>query len=434
MKQLCVWLSFFLCLIAQPAALGQDVSALRRETVQLIAEDGIGSRGVLFMPPGSQPKTVVLLVHRFLDYSRHFTIGPLGELGIATFGHAGRFLNRPDANIMEELVLDVAAAMKYLREKRNFERIIILGHSGGGQIPGFYQQQAELPPEKRLSSTPAGDPPDLRKADLPKADGIILASPTEKLVARLDPSIVLEDDIFSVDPQLDMYNPRNGYDVKTGTASYSADSLNRYRQAQQERLRRLDRLARSYIEEQKFYQALSRTAEFQKMSEEQQAYIQRRASTVPLMVIYGVQADPRLVDLSLDPSDREVNRQAFAQNTTLEAALARASVRASMITTPRAFLSTKSEISGNDTFPDVVRTIKAPILILEGTADPSGATYPSMMKAIYDAATAARSRNLVRIGGADHGFSPAGTKAGKGDQREQFLRVIRKWVHENFEK
>lgn len=433
MKQVCVYLGFFLCLVIATMAVGQNVSALHRETIQLTAEDGGRSRGTLVLPSGGQPKTVVIIVHRFIDNSNSPLIGPLAEAGIATFGHASRFLDRSEANIMEELVLDMAAAVKHLRDNRKFDRIVILGGSGGGQMPGFYQQQAELPPEKRVSSTPAGNPPDLRKADLPKADGIILASATEKLVARLDPSILREDDMFSVDPRLDMYNPANGYDSKTGTASYSAEFLKGYRQAQWERLRRLDRLARYYIEEQKLYKRLSQSAEFQQMPEEQKLYIRRKASTVPLMVIYGAQADPALVDLSLEPSDREVNREAFIQNATMEGAMGRVSVRASMVTTPQAFLSSKSEISGNDTFPDVLKPITAPILIIEGTADLSGAVYPRTQKALYDAASASRSRKLVRIEGADHGFSPSGKKAGTRDQRKQYIRAISEWIRKTIE-
>ena len=422
LKRCGVGVAFLACLVMPARAVGEDANAVRREPVQLTAADGGKSKGVLFLPPGSgQPKTVVLLVHRNLDRSQHFSNVPFAQSGLATFGHASRYLGKPEITLMEALVLDVAAAMKYLKQERHFERIILLGHSGGGQIAAFYQAQAELPPEKRISATPAGDPPDLRKADLPKPDGLVLAVPTSKI--NLDPSVVLEDDMYSVNPDLDMFNPQNGYDVNTGTASYSADFLTRFRQGQQERLRKLDRTARHYIAEQKFYQALTQTADFQKMTEEQKAYIRRRAASAPWMLIYRTYAEPRQVDLSLEPSDREINREAFATNTL---------GTAGVLFTPQSFLSTKSDISGNDTFPGVAKPYTVPLLLMYATADQS--VFPSDMKAILDAAVSVRSKKFVQIEGAEHVFDPSGKKAGKRDQHEQFVKVIQQWIDETFGK
>src|SRR5581483_12075520 len=99
--------------------------------------------------------------------------------------------------------------------------------------------QAETAPPNRVSHTPAGDPPDLNKYDLPKADGLITLNAAEgegiHLAHHLDPSITVEEDPFSYDPSLDMYNPANGFRLPPEETHYSKEFLDRYAKAQQER-------------------------------------------------------------------------------------------------------------------------------------------------------------------------------------------------------
>ena len=141
------------------------------------------------------------------------------------------------------------------------------------------------------------------------------------------------------------------------------------------------------------------------------------------MMIYRTNAEPRQVDLSLEPTDRETNKEAFAENTL---------GTAGMLITPQAFLSTKSDISGNDTFPGVAKPYTVPLLLMYATADQS--VFPSDMKAILDAAVSVRSKKFVQIEGAEHVFDPSGKKAGKRDQHEQFVKVIQQWIDETFGK
>ena len=50
---------------------------------------------------------------------------------------------------------------------------MLIGNSGGGSLYAFYLAQALTAPPDRLTTTPAGDPYDLNRFQLPGADGMV---------------------------------------------------------------------------------------------------------------------------------------------------------------------------------------------------------------------------------------------------------------------
>ena len=52
----------------------------------------------------------------------------------------------------KNLLIDLAAGMRYLREEQGFERIVMLGNSGGGSLFAYYDAEARLPKGSRVSS------------------------------------------------------------------------------------------------------------------------------------------------------------------------------------------------------------------------------------------------------------------------------------------
>ena len=130
------------------------------EVPTIRAADGGASRGVLYWTPAKRPKTVVVSMHPSSDNQRHFVLRPAAERGYAGFGIAGRFTGQ-DAAIHEPVLLDLAAAIKWLKEERGFTQIVLVGHSGGGSLMAYYQSQAATAPPGRNKGTPGGDPPDL---------------------------------------------------------------------------------------------------------------------------------------------------------------------------------------------------------------------------------------------------------------------------------
>ncbi len=249
------------------------------EVAPLTAEDRGEAKGVLYSKGGE--KTVVCLMHPRADMSRHYAIPYLLEAGYPDFGTEGRWPGNDIACIHEMLLPDIAAGVTFLKEKRGFERVVFIGNSGGGSLYTFYQAQAVTAPPGRLTTTPAGDLYDLNRFTLSPADGmVILAAHLGEgkfLQKAVDPSVTDENDPLSGDPTLDMYNPANGFKAPPTPSKYSQEFIQHYRAAQTARVARIDAIARRYIEEQRYFQELSRQLEFDSWPTERQMFASRRA-------------------------------------------------------------------------------------------------------------------------------------------------------------
>ena len=123
------------------------------EVPTIRAADGGSARGVLYWNPAKRPKTVVVSMHPSSDNQRHFVLRPAAERGYAGFGIAGRYTGQ-DAAIHEPVLLDLAAAIKWLKEERGFTQVVLVGHSGGGSLMAYYQSQAR--PRRRGVTRHAG--------------------------------------------------------------------------------------------------------------------------------------------------------------------------------------------------------------------------------------------------------------------------------------
>ena len=118
---------------------------------------------------------------------------------------------------------------------------MILGNSGGGSLMAAYQSQAVEPIIDRPWAARCPTPP----LDLPAADLYISlnAHPgrPDVLTAWIDPSVVDEPDPLSVDPELDLFDPRHG-------PPYDPDFVARYRDAQVARNHRITAWARAELD------------------------------------------------------------------------------------------------------------------------------------------------------------------------------------------
>jgi hypothetical protein len=354
---------------------------VRLEPVALEAADGGLSGGVLYTAT-ARHKTVVCFMHPKADMSRHYAIPALLEAGYAAFGQNSRWLNNDEMCVHETLLLDVAAGIRFLRQ-RGFENIVLVGNSGGGSLYTFYQAQASTPPPGRLSETPAGDPCDLNAHDLPTADGFVhLAAHLGEgkiLMQMIDPSVTDEADLFSCDDSLDPFNPDNGYRQPPESSHYAADFVARYRKAQRARVERLDVMARSLLKERNDARAQLHQPAFFERSTKDQAPALRRAVGCPYLIVYRTEADLRAMDLSLDPSERDAGTL-FSYRPDLSNYMEFGFAR---VCTPRAWLSTWSATSSN---ADVVRNapqVKIPALVISYTGD--NAIFPSDAQAAFDA-------------------------------------------------
>ena len=230
---------------------------------------------------GCGKRIAFVVIHPTSNFMSHYLLGPMQRRGHAILGLNTRYFGNDSTLIMERAIQDLGAGVGYLRQL-GYERIVLLGNSGGGSLAAFYQAEAE---HISVTTTPDGMPFDLRPEQLPPVDGLAMlaAHPGRALtmVEWIDPSVVDERDMYATDAALDMYNPANG-------PPYDAAWLQRYRVAQRARNDRITDWVLSRLA------ALEANADPTLIKDEP-------------FIVYRTVADPRFVDPSIDPSDRAVS-------------------------------------------------------------------------------------------------------------------------------
>ena len=349
------------------------------------------------------PKVGVVIIHPRVDFMHHYAVPRLVDAGFAVLAANSRHVNNDTAAEHEEMVLDVAACVRHLREKRGVDKVVLLGNSGGGSLVAFYQAEARKAPGDRLACSPGGAPTRFDSATMPLADAMVYVAAHRGqgkiLLDAIDPSVIDEVDPLSTDPSLDMYDACNGFVEPPAWTSYSAEFLERYRAAQVERVRRIDATARAYVAR---HEEAAQESEAQGFSgrpfEERQAVLKRRVCET-VMVVHRTMADPAYVDHGIDPSEREYG-SLLSERPDLMNVTALGFART---VTPRAWLSTWSGLSSNADLVANVGHIAEPTLIVHAERDreirPSDAT-------LLLEACASKDTRLVTIAGARHYFEP----------------------------
>ena len=226
-----------------PADVGVTVHPLQ-------TQDGAAVNGFLYAKQSAD--TVLCIMHPREFLATHYLVPDLVSAGYAVFTQTARSVGN-DMRLEHEIaLLDVAAGLNFLKSA-GFKRIILIGNSGGASLYAFYNQQSLKEAASRLEKTPGGRPTGLRDATMPVADGIVFVSPHpgqgQILLKCIDPSVADETNALSVVQALDFLDPANGYRDGPEGSRYSADFVKRFREAQSDRVTRLDSAARSMIEE-----------------------------------------------------------------------------------------------------------------------------------------------------------------------------------------
>jgi hypothetical protein len=373
----------------------------RCEPLQLETADRALAHGWLYARGGED--TVVCLMHPRANFSRHYAVAALVEAGFAVLCENSRWLNNDATLIHERVLLDVAAGIKAARAR--YGRVVLIGNSGGGSLYTFYLSQAFAKSGERLRETAAGEPLDLNAFDLPGADAMIYlaAHPGEGhyLLHAIDPSLADEGDPLSCDPTLDLYDPRNGFAEPPAESRFSAEFLARYRDAQRARVARIDAIARARVARRQAARARGD---------------RRAAIATDFLLVYRTDADPRAVDLSLDPSKRDYG-SLWGRRPDL---INYGAVGFSRVVAPEAWLSTWSGLSSRAEIATTGPRMTLPALVIQYTGD--NGIFPSDTDLIADSLGAERIER--RSIDADHYGFPVET--GRDPALEEIVSWIRK--------
>lgn len=418
-------ISFMVLLTTSLIAQGE----VKREVVDLEAEDGRRQWALFYSDGTPNPSTGVMIMHPRGDSRRNWRLPYFARAGIVGLGMASRHERAEEDERYEDILLDLAAGVRYLRNEVGVRKVILLGHSGGGSLMTFYAHQSAKKPGERFSSTFTGHGPDLNKFDLPPVDLLVISAAhfgnAFTFTRKIDPSLTDEDDPTSLDPSLDMYNPANGFRIPPEPSKYSKEFLERFEKGQQARRQRVVDKALAIFRERQSYEKFMQSPVFGKLDRYEQIQIQRKAIANHYLVIYRLLAIPEFTDLSLNPDDRVVgsngsNRPDWANYD-----------RPSHPNVMRvdAFLDTYSPYSHVDLLKQI-KEVRVPTLFITGSADMQ--EYPSEREAMYEA-SAGKVKKLVWIEGGNHGYLPKGPKAGDGKQRDRAMEEILAFIDEYLE-
>ena len=331
--------------------------------------------------PDTPSDTVLVFMHPIGGGAYLPMVSALARAGHHVIYAGSRFRGTDSALLMEKVVEDLGEVIKDARERLGYSKVVLAGWSGGGSLSLYYQQQAAA-----LGLIPA--------------DGIMLLaahiSRHGTLTEWLDASILDESDPTKRDPQLDLYNPDN-----PNQPPYSADFLERYRQAQIARNRRITLWVK---EELAALEAQGRGSS-------------NNSGEEHCFVVHGTMADPRWLDPTVDPNEREPGTCYLGDPRVVN----NSPIGLARFCSLRSWLS---QWSYDDARADGVacgRDIEVPTLVIGNLAD--DACTPSHTRRLFDA-IGHPDKEMHEIPGANHYYSGPGQR----ETLAQAVQVITDWL------
>lgn len=374
-----------------PVIISFEEKAAFTETYGFSGSHGrVWLEGQLFRPRGRSSKTLFIFMHP----SSSLTLLPLptamADAGFHVLCANSRYARNDSALIMEKVCYDLGQYVDWARQQ-GYEKVVLVGWSGGGVLTLFYESQAENP---TITQTPAGDGYDLTSAGLLPVDGIIFIaahlSRAETLTELLDPSVLDEVDPDRRDPELDIYDQNC-----PNQPPYSAEFVERFRAAQRAR-------------------SLKITLAAEKML----SYLKAKADgeVERAFVVHRTFCDVRWLDPSIDPNGRKAGTTVFGPPRAANSApsgLAR-------YTSSRSWLSQwsidRSQAIGPCTAPFITHV---PVLQIENGADDG---VPATHNPAIHRMLGTPDKEYITIEGANHYY------AGQPAQLDECIRRITDWA------
>ncbi len=349
----------------------------------------VNLEGVRYVPKGKPSKTLLVYMHPASTLQLLPMPRAMAERGMHVLCAGSRYARNDSALIMENVVVDLGAYIRHAKEVWKYEKVILMGWSGGGSLSLFYQSQAEKPD---VSHTPAGDPCNIMSANLIPADAFVFqaAHISRAVVLQdwIDPSVIDENDPDKRDESLDLYNP----DIKP---PYSKEFLERFRAAQRARVQRRTDWVKETLETFRKRGGLEMERGF---------------------VTHRTMAEPRFLDGTIEPNDRPIGTCFMGVPETVNNGPV-GSARFSMLRSWMSQWSQETNAHGEKS----AAKITVPFLALEHSAD--DAVPQPHTKAIFDKVTS-KDKSMQVLKGATHYF------VGQPELLQNAVNVCVDWMDE----
>lgn len=356
------------------------------------AHEFVALEGHHLIPQDNPSKTVIIFMHPIGGGSYLPMPIALAKAGYHVIYCNSRYRGVDSALTMEKCAVDMGQCIKHAKEQMGYEKVVLAGWSGGGSLSMFYQSQAEKP---TVTSTPAGDLPNLTEQGFIPADGIMMLaahiSRAGTLTEWIDASILDESDPTKRDPELDIYNPDN-----PNQPPYSEEFIEKYRAAQIARNRKIT----AWVKE--------KLADFKAQGLENEEFA---------FVVHGTMADPRWLDANIDPNDRPEKWCYLGDPKVVN----NGPVGLARFTTLRSWLSQWSYDESNADGLKCAQNITVPALVVGNTAD--DACTPSHTYRLFDA-IGHDDKQMKEIKGANHYYF------GQPDKLEDAAIAVHEWLVE----
>jgi pimeloyl-ACP methyl ester carboxylesterase len=395
-------------------------------------------KGALYKPDsGPAPHVAILAIHRTANFMSHPATTELSKRGFLVLGMNPRSDNNETIVDFESNALDIKSGIEFLRRQPGITKVVLFGHSGGGPATSFYQAVAEngtaycQGPGKLIE---CGS----NLAGLSKADGIVFmdAHPGVSINAlrSINPAVLDEADPRRVDPSLDPFSSKNGYNPN-GPSHYSDDFKKRYFKAQADRMNRLIDLARKKLQRMKAGEDIYRDDDVFLVPRGEGA----RLMELDMSIHHGTVKPEKLLKndgtivTQIVESVRKPTRGLDAQN---------ASFNGTRLLTLRSFLSANAIgsadsldnidwCSSNNSTDCAVRSISVPVLV---TA--MGGHYFIRDSEIHYEMAASKDKDFIVIEGATHGGTPCTacetTPGQYSNTVKNFFDYVAKWINARY--
>jgi len=444
-------LAVVLACSASPTALARDpVPAASAPASSVVSEHvsfGAAGQGILWTPAlrGDRARVAVVLAHPTLSSLGHPLCPALAARGfLALCVDPAPPRTAFPALGYEAHAPALRAAIMHARAEPGVRSVALAGHGDGAALAAFYQNVARNGPRACQGAEKIAPCEGGRLGRLPAADALIMIDPelgkAFATLASLDPAVGFEGAPTQRYPDLDMYDPRNGFDPGRNAANYPPGFRKAFHEAQSARNARLIEEARkkasavtardrdAFIDDMPLFVAGARGTRLWQVDA---ALLSRTKRAHKLLTANGEASRP-LVSVALPVGNpREASSLRAASFFSARGFLARHAI----YTTP-AYDVTADDIVGvvwssspTSSIANVAG-IAEPLLILAMTAH--HALRPAEM--ILDAAASA-DKELAGVDGATHFMQPCqacGDPARFGDTQKRAFDHIEGWLAQRF--